>query len=303
MSKNQSSPVLDLSTGLAAGILIPLGQPPWGFWGLSIAGLALLFIRNEENTRWFGVLTALGFALGYVVSGQLWVYNSQYLLTSLPLTIKLYGAGAIFGLPALIITMVISLYPSFRKLLNIPPYSLSSCILFSCFWILFELLYSLVSISLPLLISGYSILGFPSDSVIPIFGILGASFLLTLIASTLTSTVIHLKSLNFRPLFWLTPSLALLLVTPLLLSKIHWTWPYDQRPFHYAMQVHTNADAPDNFYPELISHNPRLIILGGIEGNADRPHFFNLLPKLEKNDQTAFLAVFSQGKNCPGKLL
>ncbi|WP_281648751.1 hypothetical protein [Parendozoicomonas sp. Alg238-R29] len=301
MRNNQSTLTADLAIGLTAGILIPLGLPPLGLWILSLVGLTILFSHNQKHSGKYQFIGALGFSIGYIVSGQLWSFCSQFVLTDASSVEKLSAAVTTFIAPLAILLTILVIYPFLRRILNIPPYSVASCLLFSSCWILFEIVYCSLCYTTPLLISGYALLGLPSDGMVPVMGIFGSSLFLAMVASLLASIfrkIWHKRAKETLP--YLLPTLCVTLLLPPAISRIEWTWPYDLRPFNYVMQVRTGADVTLDLWEMVALPPPRLAIVGGVRGNIERPELFLQIPKLNQTSQTAYLAQFSTGgSHCP----
>ena len=300
MINNQNTITVNFAIGLTAGIIIPLGLPPLNFWLLSLTGLTLLFSHSQKPAGKKHTAGALGFALSYTMSGQLWVYYSQHILTATPSTNSAAVFMTVFLVPLLLALATLLVYPLLRRWFNLPPYSVASAFLFSACWILFEMLYSASYNITPLLISGYALLGQPSDSLVPIMGIFGNSLFLVLVASLLGALFHHTWRKHSAPLPYLMTALLLTFATPFLASRVEWTWSYDIRPFNYVMQVHTGSDASLDLLDMITLPSPRLAIIGGVKGNIAKPEFTQQIPKLNETSQIAYLAQFRAGDDlCP----
>ena len=293
MNKDSNFPISDLATGLTAGILVPLGQMPYSFSLLSASGFVLLFFCLQYENRHF-LYTSAAFALAYFLSGQLWLYHSFCQQNTQVTSHDVPAMVTIFLAPAVVVTATSYLYVICRKNLSINRFTILSSLLFSSFWVLFEFIYALLPDSIPLLIAGYTTLGKLWDQVIPVVGILGCSFLLVF-CSCLVACIIHHFCVAGRSPVHLCQLVALLiitLVTPsLLLHDKEWTHHYDWRTFHYQMVVNKNADSPDNFSTQDDASPPKLIILGGVTADIERPNFRRQIPVLDRNTKTAFVAL------------
>ncbi len=300
MSNTSSSLVVDLAMGLTAGVLIPLGQPPLGVWIFTCMGLLLTFYRLQLVNGYRAFITSLGLACGYLVSGQIWIYCSQYILMDISLQDKLLAALMMFVYPITLLTLIFSIYPKTLRILNLHTFSTYSSLLFGCAWMLFEVLYALNPDSLPLLLSGYTALKLPLTTLLPLLGIFGSGLFLALFMALLGCIAFHLKQRQYLPLRWVLPALLLVLGLPVFLARFQWTWPHDTRPFHYVMQIQLNADSPDNFHADLLDPQPRVVILGGIESQIERPNLYNRLQYMNTHKNIAYLSLFPQmGENCP----
>ncbi len=290
MKNSSNSPLIELATGVTAGVLAPMGQLPFEVRLLSVVGVALFFYRLQYNVG-SALRTSIGFAPAYFLSGQLWIYNSLLLQNDQINTYGLPVLVTIFVLPAVLIVVMTSVYLLSRKRLNIGHFTLSNCMFFSCFWVLFEFIYSFIPDSVPLLISGYAVLGKLWDQVIPVVGVLGCSFLLVFCSSLAVCIVHHICTANRPPLYRLIPTLLISLLFPSLLPHENWTHPYDARIFHYQMVVNKNVDAPDNFAIRYADPLPKLIISGGVQADIERPHLLQQLQSIENNSVIAFLIL------------
>ncbi|MTI14890.1 hypothetical protein [Sansalvadorimonas verongulae] len=300
MTNNSNSLVVDFAIGLTAGILIPLGLPPLSLWVLSLIGMILLFSHTQRPLGKKQTAGALGFSVSYAMSGHLWAYYSQYVLSDSPVSEKILAIFTVFISPLLIIFATLMLYPVLRRRLSIAPYSIASVILFSCCWITFEIVYSMPFSPLPILISGYALLGLPSDALVPIFGVFGSSLTLVMVAGLTGSLIYQLRKKHSRSLPYLAISLLITLAAGPLLSRVEWTWPYDLRPFNYVMQTSCGTGAAFELLDTATFPAPRLALICGVKGDVEKPELSRQIYKLNESRQTAYLAQFSiAGTHCP----
>ncbi|CAM3723823.1 hypothetical protein [Parendozoicomonas haliclonae] len=299
MKKNSAAPLLELSSGLTAGIFIPLGQIPLNFWPLSLLGFALLYYRLQSFNKWLTFCTVAGFSIAYFISGQLWIFNSLYLGNSHSTEELVSGALMLFIVPACICTFIMGLYPACCQLMNVQRFTVASSILFSALWGLFELIYALIPPSFPLLISGYAVLGHLWDPVLPILGVLGSGFLLVLLSCLFAASFYALLNRKRAKFYWLLPCLIIMLLSTFCLPDTEWTRRYDNRVFHYRLQINSNPDKPDSFFTDTSNPIPRLIILGGVDADAHRPYLLQKLPDLSNNKDSAFLVLMPRPEHCP----
>ncbi|MCL6270075.1 hypothetical protein M3P05_09035 [Sansalvadorimonas sp. 2012CJ34-2] len=303
MPLNNYPKLTEFSLALTAGILLPLGLPPVDISFLSLLGASLLFSRTQLDGMRSIAIAILGFAFGYTITGQFWFLCHQILLPqhqSIAETLEIVLQQLL--IPILSIILILGFYPTCRKVLNLARFSIGSSILFACLWVIYEVLYSLIPLTYPpLLIAGYSTIGFQSDSLFPIMGPFGGSFVLMLAASLLSSLFYQLSKKHPRHVISLVLTLILTLITPFLCNHHEWTVSYDKRPFSYAMQTRIDADqVSSSLNKTLGTVSPKLVIFGNTFSRDVNGNWPKYLSKLDSYSNTAFLARFkSDQKNCP----
>jgi apolipoprotein N-acyltransferase len=97
----RSRAVLVLPAGAAGGLLVALSVPPFGWWPLGWAGLAVLAAVLAGRT-WRGrILAGAGFGLGQYVPGLWWVQEfSVYGYVALVVVSTLFSVAAAVAVPA-----------------------------------------------------------------------------------------------------------------------------------------------------------------------------------------------------------
>ncbi len=293
-AKFRYSAITSFSTALTSGVLLPLGLPPFNFWILSFAGAALFFSRTQLLAREVFCISVPGFTLGYVLTGQLWTFlklNPEYIFQKGEFV---HFTFLLFVLPAVLQLAVMGLYPFIKKLFIFPPFSTGSALLFSILWLTFEVLYSLLSTKVPpYLLSGYSIIGLPSDSLVPLFGIFGASLFLALSSSLCSSLIYQFQKKHPRHRVSLGIALTATLIAPWLCSSIDWTSPYDKRPFNYIMQTQPDSQKITSIIESTSPPHPKLMILGTTFKAGENQTWPAEIKNLDTIRDTAFVAPFA----------
>ena len=168
------------------GLLLPLSFAPFHLPGFAIISLALFYYELNKpqkdarlrNLFWHG----MAYGLGFFGVGASWVYVS----------IHVYGHFNIIiaGLITLLFIVYLSLFPALMAVtyayLRIRPYSFVSLVAFPALWTLSELLRSTVFTGFPWLLVEFGQFDSPIQSLLPIIGVYGVTFI-TALAATLLS--------------------------------------------------------------------------------------------------------------------
>ena len=64
-----------LAAALAAGVLVALSLPPWGWWPLSFVGIAAFDLAVDGLARRRRLLGATAFGLGWLALGMMWMWQ------------------------------------------------------------------------------------------------------------------------------------------------------------------------------------------------------------------------------------
>ncbi|MEL0140999.1 MAG: hypothetical protein VW800_11545, partial [Acidimicrobiaceae bacterium] len=77
---------------IPAGLLIAAGLPPWGWWPLTLAGIALWFelIAGEERRRRFSISFIVG--LAWTLPATLWMFDLT--AAGWPVAVAIFSLGA-----------------------------------------------------------------------------------------------------------------------------------------------------------------------------------------------------------------
>ena len=175
---------------LMAGALFPLGFSPFDYSPVSGLSIALAFLLTRTSDLKSSAINGFIFGAGLFGAGVSWVYVSihEFGAASLPLA----------GFLTLLFVVVISL------LLIMPPFALygwlsqrkdklppwQQALIFSALWVVFEWVRSWLFTGFPWLITGYSLLDTPFQSLAPVTGVYGLSLMMTLTGCLLAATLI-----------------------------------------------------------------------------------------------------------------
>ena len=213
-------PAGKLLTGLAAllcGALVPLGFAPFGWYPLTLLGIAalaaLLYAARPRNALLIGWL----FGIGQFGVGVSWVYISIYL----------YGHASLWLSVAVMLLLVafLALFPALMAWAlaraALMPAGRFLVVVFPAAWTLTEWLRSWLLTGFPWLNLGYSQVDGPLLGFAPLLGVYGVSWLVALSGGLL---VWALRAPSKTRLF-ATAALASIWLGGLALNQLHWTEP------------------------------------------------------------------------------
>lgn len=208
---------------LLSGLLLPLGFAPFHLPGFIFIGVACLFYlltpSLSQNHHSLSLKTAffIGFffGLGYLGLGVSWVYNSVHDYGHLNALLS----AAITLLFIAFLSLYLGLFSYLYAILSNRSTILLNCFLFSSIWCLCEYLRSTLFGGFPWLLIGYSQMDTPLRYLLPIIGIFGVGFTITLLSSFL---IVFFKQKKLASLPWIIAFVGLLL-SPLLLKHKSWT--------------------------------------------------------------------------------
>ena len=115
-----------------------------------------------------------------------------------------------------------------------------------------------------LLLAGYSIIGLPTDNLLPIVGVFGGSFFLFVVAGLISCLIYQLTKKHPKRILSIVSSLLVALALPFLAKCWQWTIPYDQRAFGYIMQTRLDSEHIPHILESQVQHIPKLMVLGAI---------------------------------------
>lgn len=210
-------PIAGDVVALLAGIILVAAFAPFAWRILSFLCLAvLLFLWLESSASrafWRGYL----FGLGYFGFGVSWVYNSIYEYGQAP--------WALAASITLLLVGFISLYPALAGWLANRCCKLSESVklllVYPLLWTLMEWLRTWILTGFPWLLVGQAQVDTPLAGVVPIFGVLGASWVSLCMAGLV---VLSLVTSGWKRWFAVSSIIVVFAVT-LALGQIHWSSP------------------------------------------------------------------------------
>jgi apolipoprotein N-acyltransferase len=198
-----------------AGLLIPFGFAPFHQSGLSIIGMALLFILLQKPSAQASFYSGMAFGLGYFGLGISWIYVSIHNYGHLNFLLSALGTLLFITYLALFPGCVALLYQRLAKKHSL----LTSCFLFSALWCLGEWLRATAFTGFPWLLLGFGQMDTPLKYLLPIVGVYGVSFITCFIATCLA---ISIQTNQTRRYIWMSVCVGLILI-PALLHQHNWT--------------------------------------------------------------------------------
>lgn len=213
----QLHPRIGYLLALLAGASLVTAFAPFGWWPMSILAPAVLMFAwmgsSAKRRFWQGYF----FGLGLFGSGISWVFNSIYEFGHAPFALAL--------LITLLFVLFLALYPALTGLLAhglryLSP-ALGLTIVYPTCWTLMEWLRSWVLTGFPWLLLGEAHVDTPLAGIIPIFGVLGASWLSMAITGILLLTLISSVRTGIVSLL----AIAAILGLSQALLSIRWTAP------------------------------------------------------------------------------
>ena len=200
-----------------SGLLLPLGFAPFHFPGLTVLGIALLFLSLTKTSPKQSFLIGFFFGLGFLGFGVSWVYVSIHEYGHLH---PLLAAGI-----TLLFIAYLALYLGFVTLcyntLAIRSSSFFCALLFSSLWCLGEYLRASIFGGFPWLLLGFGQMDSPLNHLLPVIGVSGVSWL-TCFAGTVLA---HSTRTTGNARILLLILLVTLLTSPLLLKHKAWSTP------------------------------------------------------------------------------
>lgn len=241
-------PIAGDGVALLAGIALVVAFAPFAWRILSFLSTALLlFVWLESSASrafWRGYL----FGLGYFGFGVSWVYNSIYEYGQAPWELA--------ALITLLLVGFISLYPALTGWLANRYCNLSKSVklllVYPLLWTLMEWLRTWILTGFPWLLVGQAQVDTPLAGVVPIFGVLGASWASLFIAGLL---VLSCVSSGWKRWF-AASSIMVMLVVTLALGRFQWSTPIGD-PIKVSM---IQANIPQDIKWRLDQLRPMLFL-------------------------------------------
>ncbi|CDZ78367.1 Apolipoprotein N-acyltransferase [Legionella massiliensis] len=197
-----------------SGLLLPLGFAPFHLPWATILGLALFYAQLQQGHKRHAFLNGLFLGLGYFGLGISWVF------------VSIHEYGHLNSFLSALITLFFLLYLSFFpalmsfifRVISKRESKISSCLLFSALWILFEYLRSTFLSGFPWLQLGFGQFDAPNKYLLPIIGVYGVGFL-TCLAATLLAYAVQSK---VKRLYFIA-AFGFLLFFPLVFKTVEWS--------------------------------------------------------------------------------
>nr|VFJ42852.1 MAG: apolipoprotein N-acyltransferase [Candidatus Kentron sp. DK] len=219
------------AVSLAAGLMMPLAFAPFGWHGLAVVSLALLFHVLMDSTPWRAFRRGWLFGIGMFGVGVFWIHESfRFAAVALPLALALTGA----------LVMVLALYPALFGALasyfsryspRATGFGLPLLVL-PAGWVLLEWLRGGLFSGFPWLQVGYAHVDSPLAGLAPLAGVYGVGW-----ASAFSSGLVlwavrrfwdgRQRSVKRRLMRWAAPLLigAGVWGGAALLGQVAWTAP------------------------------------------------------------------------------
>lgn len=236
-------PGFPLSAGLrysAAGLsgaLLPLSLAPLSWWPVAIVSCASLFTVTSglNNKQLF--LTNLIFGIGLYATGASWVYVSIHHYGQAPALL----AGLMTGAFAVGLGLVFALPMQLLSLARTRSGLLSACC-FAAVWTLGEWFRGWFLTGFPWLYLGYGQVDTWLTGWLPVFGVLGVSFIIALSAALCSQIIGDMQDGNARGLKGISKKL-------LLIASL-WSGGFLLQPLSWTTEADTVVDVslvqPDN---------------------------------------------------------
>ena len=231
---------------LLVGAVLPLAFAPLGWYWLAVLSPAVLFLLAARLPKRQALWASYFFGLGYFGVGVSWVFISISRYGSGPVTAMLVTVGfvALLALfPWSAVFLVRTLCPrmgGFALWLGLP-----------AAWVLSEWARLWFLTGFPWLFLGYSQIGTPLAAIAPVFGVLGVSFVVAVMAGALAWTALRF---SLRRLAIASGALVALLIGARLLDR-EWTEPV-AKPLSIAL-VQGNVEQDRKWKPEALAFTLR----------------------------------------------
>ena len=204
-----------LAYAFLSGLLIPFGFAPFHLPGLTILGLASLFLLMSRTSKKFSFLTGFVFGLACFGFGISWIYVSIHEHGHFNTVV----AGFITLLFVMYLASFTGLMTAAYTLLAKRKSQLLSCLIFSALWCITEMFRSTVFGGFPWLLIGFGQMDTPLNQLLPLIGVYGVGFITCCVATILGCAV---QTSAFKRKLLIVSS-VLILMLPLLLQQKNWT--------------------------------------------------------------------------------
>ncbi|MEM7401363.1 MAG: apolipoprotein N-acyltransferase [Pseudomonadota bacterium] len=162
-----------------AGASLVLAYAPFSYWWLIFVCPAILFAVIVKQPIRMALLYGYVFGLCFFGFGVPWTYNSIHEFGHAPALLS--------AILAALLVIILALFPAITsalaaKLVSKLKFDFSSVLVFACLWVLFEWIRSWIFTGFPWLLIGHVHHSGPLQSILPIFGSYGASWVSILLA-------------------------------------------------------------------------------------------------------------------------
>ncbi len=203
------------------GAILVCAFSPFSFWWLSFISPVLLFISILNRTPRYAFLLGFVFGLSFFGFGVPWTFNSIHEYGHAPVILSAFLAA--------LLVIVLALFPAFTANLHArtrcnTQIDFMSALMFSTLWVLFEWLRSWIFTGFPWLLLGHAHHSSPVQSIIPIFGTFGATWLVLLISCF--AAVILLG--QFKQKIITGVCLTFIALSLVVANQIIWTYAEDE---------------------------------------------------------------------------
>ena len=221
-------PIMLVVYGLAllAGGVLPLAFAPLGWYWLAVLSPAVLFLLAVRLPKRAALWASYFFGLGYFGVGVSWVFISIDRYGSGPVAAMLVTVGFV-ALLALFPWSVVFLVRTLSARMN----GVALWFGLPAAWVLSEWVRLWFLTGFPWLFLGYSQIGTPLAAIAPVFGVLGVSFVVTVMAGGLAWMILRL---SLRRLGITSGALVALSLGISLLDR-EWTEPVVAKPLSIAL--------------------------------------------------------------------
>ena len=162
-----------------AGATLVLAYAPFSYWWLTFICPAILFASTVQQPIKLALLYGFVFGLCFFGFGVPWTFNSIHEFGQAPAVLS--------AILSALLVIILSLFPALTagitaKLIKLISFKFSSVLLFSSFWVLFEWIRGWIFTGFPWLLVGHVHHSGPLQSILPVFGSYGASWICMLLA-------------------------------------------------------------------------------------------------------------------------
>ena len=238
---------------LLAGAIAPLSLSPVNFWPSAFVSVFVLLLALEHATTKQAAKLGWVFGLGFFSVGASWVYVSINLYGNASVIFAAFLTFLFVGALALLFALQCWVYQQYFS-------GLHRALSFAACWVLFEWLRSWLLTGFPWLYLGYGHINTLLANLAPVLGVLGISFVVSLIGGLLYEMfVIWQKEKLFMSKHLIKYGIVFILLGLILfyLSSISWVEENVNRKAEVAL-VQANIDQNFKFDPAFIGEGLKL---------------------------------------------
>ena len=206
-----------LLLALFSGSLLVAAFAPLAWWPLVFVSTGILLFLWQDASPKRAFWTGYAFGLGLFGVGASWVYNSIHVFGQAPVWVA--------ALLTVLFVAVLALFPALTGWVQARFFRVNRwqqlVLVVPSLWVLFEWLRGWIFTGFPWLYLGNTQLETPLKNIVPVTGVLGASWLVMLLAGLIVLTLTTEKKLRLRSL----AAIILVLGGSWLLGAIEWTEP------------------------------------------------------------------------------